>query len=276
MSTTPDVASTAATRIRRVIVIDGEIGAGKSVALRLFEEAVQGIVNPQTNRPYVVTAIQEPVDKWREQGALERFMKDPERYALFFQSYVFTTRIQSILNALDKRPDTDLLLLERSVLSDRYLFMQGLRALVSPQEMTMYREMWALHVQLLKPVGVHLEDHSTTHYVYLKPRMDLCMARVANRGRPEEVKAADSSSSSSTDAKTCGVTLAYQQSLRKSHEVLFEHATLEPGMEVPTFPRRVTVLQGAVVDANYSVPGQAQTNLKQALRSICVSAFQPI
>ena len=86
------------------IVVEGNIGSGKTTFLDNFEDQKKDI-----------EIFAEPVDKWRNvQGhnLLEMMYKDPERYSLLFQTYVQLTMLQQ-----HTRPSSKpIKLMERSLL----------------------------------------------------------------------------------------------------------------------------------------------------------------
>lgn len=205
----------------RVIFIDGLIGAGKSTALTQWTLAFASTRNPRTGRPYKVISVTEPVEKWRTVGILERFYKDPKTHAYAFQTYTFVTRVQAIIEAIKNCPDADVLLVERSVFTDRYVFMHLQRPTVGELTMQMYMEWFQLHEQLL-PFSL-----ASSTFVYLRPNLVSCMQRVEHRARPEE-KCDDSGNAAPTDvvaaqkkAAAGGVSMEYQEMLSDAHDRLF-------------------------------------------------------
>jgi deoxyadenosine/deoxycytidine kinase len=97
------------------VVIDGNIGSGKTTQLDLLEK-----------KGFIVR--REPIDQW----PLEEFYKDPQRWAFFFHMKILQT-----LRPL-KTPKT--VVYERSLLSSRWVFWEVLRkkGQVTPQEDATY------------------------------------------------------------------------------------------------------------------------------------------
>jgi deoxyadenosine/deoxycytidine kinase len=254
-----------------VVIVDGEIGVGKSTLLDMLAKCLGEHMR--------VCVIPEPVDQWRKVGALDRFYKDPQGYAYTFQTYTFVTRVKSVIEAVKACPDANIYLLERSILTDRHIFMECQRKSVGEQTMQMYEE-WCDLWQELMPL-----DLSTATYVYLKPNLKICMNRVEQRGRDEELgakvaaaKAATKAAAAkvvakvATEAKAAaktetgkgGVSLEYQENLRRAHEALFQ------GMHVQEFPAQsrrpfpleaVLVLEGAIVDGDFTPSGKDHREL---------------
>src|SRR5271170_5009913 len=98
----------------KLLILEGNIGAGKSTLIKLL--------SPNPN----LEVIPEPTDKWQHnaggENLLELFYKDTPRWAYTFQSNAFLTRIQAIFEQQKKSPDKEIFLLERSIYCDRFCF----------------------------------------------------------------------------------------------------------------------------------------------------------
>lgn len=174
----------------RVVVIDGLIGAGKSTLLALLADVLRA-------RGLRVAVAPEPVAEWRASGALPLFYSDPARYAVEFQMYVFATRVRSIRLAMTE--PVDVVLLERSVLTDRGVFFRMAGA--SAVQQAMY-DAWCDEWMHMLPFDLRDAD-----FVHLRPTLAACMARVRGRARAEELGG--------------GVTEEYQQRLRATYAQFF-------------------------------------------------------
>ena len=97
------------------VVIDGNIGAGKTTQLNILEK--KGF-----------SVQREPIEQW----PLEDFYKDPSRWSFYFHMV--------ILRTLQPVSDTGTIFIERSLLSSRYVFWPLLvdKGLVSPGEDSVY------------------------------------------------------------------------------------------------------------------------------------------
>ena len=120
----------------RIIVIDSKIGAGKTTLISLLAATFEA-------RGLWVAVIPEPVSEWERIGLLQEFYADqpPKRRAqgaYIFQTYAFITRVESAQKVVTANPDADIYLVERSVLTDRFVFMELLRDLIGPSHMEMY------------------------------------------------------------------------------------------------------------------------------------------
>jgi deoxyadenosine/deoxycytidine kinase len=97
----------------RVIVVDGNIASGKTSFIKIIVEYL-------SETGLRVRVIKEPVDDWKSIGILEKFYKNPKKYAYAFQTYVFSSRIQKAITKYEKyKHVTDLFISERSWFTDR-------------------------------------------------------------------------------------------------------------------------------------------------------------
>ena len=72
----------------RLLILEGNIGAGKSTFLKILGEE------------FDLEIVPEPTDKWQKIGddnLLNLFYKDTSRWAYTFQSYAFISRIHAYL-----------------------------------------------------------------------------------------------------------------------------------------------------------------------------------
>lgn len=186
----------------RILVIEGEIAAGKSTLLARLAEHLRG-------KGHRVATVAEPVAEWVSAGILQKFYGDPERYAYEFQTFVYTTRIQAIVREL-AGASPDVVVLERSPASDRmFMAIQN----VDGTTRTMY-EAWAGIHDLLLPFP--LRDAEA---IYLAPSLAECARRLRRRDRPGEVAG---------DGDDHGVTDGYQHRLRAAHEAFLVGAVGAP------------------------------------------------
>ena len=216
-----------------VLVIDGEIGAGKSTLVGILAEHLTSKygLNVQT--------IYEPVKSWLDCGILTAFYENKKEMAFPFQIKTFTSRVDAGIEAVKEIPDADIYIAERSIWTD-YLFMLHVKEMGllddstegTPGEMLfgIYKEIWKHWKDLLPVVP--------THHIYLKPTMITCMDRVTERCR---------------DGEPSGVTLEYQESLRRYHEAYLEgkHPDLVCKFPEDTNPENVLVIPHGLADADF-------------------------
>lgn len=109
-----------------IISLDGNIGAGKSTLLNEIRDKI-----PEINY------VDEPVGAWtalkNAEGTnlLELFYGDKKRWAYTFQNCAILTRLKNIQDAVNKldssKEEPHIILSERSVLTDKYVFAEMLR-----------------------------------------------------------------------------------------------------------------------------------------------------
>jgi deoxyadenosine/deoxycytidine kinase len=177
---------------RKMILLEGNIGAGKSTVGRVLKES--GLFD----------FIEEPVEAWQEGFAgnlLDAFYSDMQRWAFTFQITAFVTRAktwQEVLALTNHRR----VVLERSIFTDRYVFAINSHRLggMSDLEWQVYCGLW---------------DFLTSNYcvepdciLYYRTPAEVCLERMKLRGRHEE----------------SGVSLEYLRQLETLHdEWLLQH-----------------------------------------------------
>jgi deoxyadenosine/deoxycytidine kinase len=166
-----------------VVVIDGIIGAGKSTLVERFfgdRHFVHG-------KPINIVRVFEPVVGWNITGLLETFYSDPQRYSYLFQTVAFTDRVmanvrafEEYLNSEDRDEYFTIFVLERSCFTDP-IFMTTLYqdGNATDLEYTSYLG-WAKFWKRVMPYTPDL-------FVYIRPSVEKCMSRIAERNRGGEV-----------------------------------------------------------------------------------------
>lgn len=171
----------------KIIVIDGLIGSGKTTILNSLSK----ILN---DKGIKTLAIVEPVDQWKEIGALEHFYKDIKQNCYEFQTYVYITRVKDLLENYNKyKNDYDVFIVERSIFSDRYIFVEMLKEDMGNTRMKMYDEWCDLWKKLI-PFEFNM-------FILLDTTVETSMKRLKIRNRCEEL----------------GITDEYQTNLRNTH-----------------------------------------------------------
>lgn len=221
-----------------VYVIDGEIGAGKSTLLHTLAETIR-------KKGLEVCTVPEPVALWREIGILAKFYANPSEEAFTFQVCTFATRTQAMQDAVALQPNADIYILERTILTDRNVFMELQRDMVDECDMKIYELIFKPYAKMT-PL-----DLTTAKYIYLKPSLEECMTRVSTRGREEEVTTVEGKKEMPAKG---GVSLTYQTMLRKAHEAYLQgmHTKIFPKMpERPFSLDQVVVIEGVIADGNF-------------------------
>ncbi|XP_033642184.1 deoxynucleoside kinase-like [Asterias rubens] len=149
------------------VSIEGNIGAGKTTLVNFFSKQKD------------VTVIEEPVKKWqnvRGHNLFDLMYHDPQQWSFVFQSYVQLTMLENH----SIQVDTPIKLMERSVHSARYCFVENmhLEKKMSDPEFVVLDELYQWVVRN--------HDFSVDRIIYLQTTPEKCHERVLERCRDEE------------------------------------------------------------------------------------------
>lgn len=264
--------STNAKKAPRVVSVEGLIGGGKTSLIASF------LAELAARRPDLkVSYVPEPVKEWLQVGALQRFYASTEKEnradaVYVFQTFTYVTRVKAVMQALREAPDADILLTERTVLTDRHVFMGVQEDLVGAELMSMYAAWCDLFASLLAPL-----DLSGALYVYLRPSIETCMARVQQRARMGEIEAVRAedgrSATQPEEAQGCskkplgagGVSEDYQRCLLRAHDAFLLGAGEPSGPPAPEVPfdrkKQVVLVDGGLADADFRGPCAALSEI---------------
>ena len=159
----------------KIITLDGNIGVGKSTLLERVRAQCPEVL-----------VVQEPVTMWttlqNEQGAslLELFYGDKRRWSYTFQNAAILSRIKCLKEALAVAKPGQLILTERSVLTDRYVFAAMLReqGCLDALEGSLY-DMW---------FEAFANDFPVSAIVYLTTGPAVAAERIKRRARGGEAE----------------------------------------------------------------------------------------
>jgi deoxyadenosine/deoxycytidine kinase len=157
----------------RIISLDGNIGVGKTTLLDHIQKRFPDVI-----------IVKEPVDVWThlkdEQGSslLELFYKDKRRYAFTFQQAAMLSRLLLLQKAVAEAEPGSLILTERSVLTDRFVFAEMLKASgdLSKLEKDLYDQWYNAFAAQLPIAGI----------VYITTSVDTAFERIQTRARDGE------------------------------------------------------------------------------------------
>jgi len=176
------------TKEPKFLILEGNIGAGKSTMLQLLSKLPS------------VALIPEPTAKWQhvnqQENLLDLFYKDTPRWAYTFQTYAFLTRLQAVLEYRARNRHDAVHVLERSVYCDRFCFAKNCyeQGLMTALEWHIYQEWFLWLVESYSPMP--------SGFIYLRTTPEVSYGRLMKRNRPEER----------------GITLDYLKSLHTKHE----------------------------------------------------------
>jgi deoxyadenosine/deoxycytidine kinase len=155
-----------------VLSLDGNIGAGKSYLLSALRAAMPD-----------VEFVDEPVGAWMTlknaegKSLLELFYADKRRWAYTFQNCAILTRLRAIKAAVTTTKKR-VVVTERSVLTDRYVFAEMLRASGDIDDLE-----WQLYMQWFDTFAT---DLPLKGIIYLTTGVGTSAGRIVTRGRHGE------------------------------------------------------------------------------------------
>ena len=167
--------------IRSVIVsVEGNIGSGKSTFVKNMEKAFaeKGIANMK------MVFVQEPVNQWTqikdENGVdmLTKFYGNQEKYAFAFQMMAYISRLSLLKRAYNENPKNTIIVTERSVYTDRYVFAKMLYDSKKIEEVE--------YQIYLKWFDEFISELPVFAMVYLHTSPEVSYARVLKRARDGE------------------------------------------------------------------------------------------
>ncbi len=199
-----------------VVSVDGAIGGGKTTLL----EHLRGELPD-------VEIVLEPVGEWMRlkdasgKSLLELFYEDKKRWAYTFQNCAILTRLRTILAAM-KTTTKRVILTERSVLTDRYVFAEMLK-----EDGTLDPLEWELYMTWFNTFAADLPIKGV---VYLTTGVGTCAERIVRRGRAGEEH----------------IPLDYLAALDAQHHRWLDRAEREDGLSV----LRISTEPGTSLAAN--------------------------
>ena len=176
--------------------VEGNISVGKTTFLQAICESAKSLQKQ-------VEIVPEPIEEWKStahggHNLLELFYSDPNRYAYIFQLYVFCTRVKQQTRCTTRGSGRKpLRLLERSIFSDRHVFVKAGHQ--SNYLSDMQRDVYHSTSNCIVDTMPNLVPDA---FVYLRADPAQCHSRLQNRNRREEG----------------GLPLAYLERLHGYHE----------------------------------------------------------
>ena len=162
-----------------IISFDGNIGSGKSCAVKYFKQNFEKFCNLKTYH-YKVCFLDEPVEQWEYiidvqdgKNAIQKFYEDNEKYAFPFQMMAYISRLSLFKQAL--KQDYDIIFTERSMFTDKNVFAQMLYD---------NKKMNTIEFQIyFKWFDEFLETINAIKTVYIRTSPEICEKRVQKRAR---------------------------------------------------------------------------------------------
>ena len=155
-----------------IITVDGNIGAGKSTLLESIRNEMPDI-----------EVLVEPVAEWltlknaEGKSLLELFYEDKRRWAYTFQNCAILTRLRATKKAMETTTKR-VIITERSVLTDRFIFAEMLRDSgdIDPMEWQLYMNWFDTFASNMPHAGI----------IYLTTGVGTSAGRIVKRGRHGE------------------------------------------------------------------------------------------
>lgn len=164
-----------------IVSIDGNIGSGKSTIVSYLKLHFANYCGSKSN-DCKICFLQEPVSIWEticdEHGKsiITHFYENNERHSFAFQMMAYISRLSLLKNALIK--DYDIIVTERSIYTDKYVFAQSLYDA---------KKMSFIEFQIyLKWFDEFSDILSSIKYVYIRTSPEICDLRVKRRNRQGE------------------------------------------------------------------------------------------
>jgi len=176
-----------------IISIEGNIGAGKTTIVKELYKRFQ-------DRKDIIF-VKEPVDIWETikdddgETILQKFYKNPSKYAFQFQVMALTTRISLLRDTIRENPHCKVIISERCVNSDKEIFAKMLHDdnLINNLDYKIYRLM----------SDEHSKEFPIKGHIYINSDAEICYNRVQKRSRNGE----------------SGIELEYLLKCKKYHDV---------------------------------------------------------
>lgn len=160
-----------------IIVVEGNIGAGKSVLCKLLCSELSVC---SKNVEYV----EEPLDLWTDmngQNILKLFYQNKDRWAFTFQVNAMHTMFNNSLKAIRLSEEGKLVIMERSVFSSTEIFAKVLSEnIFSPAEIVTFNNCKSV-------IPNTFQTYTNKILIYVKTKPDVCLKRIEQRSRKEEI-----------------------------------------------------------------------------------------
>lgn len=164
--------------IPKIISIEGNIGAGKTTIINHIEKRLCETGNTR------IRVLKEPVDIWSTvtdmngETILQKFYANPTKYAFPFQILAFITRISEMKKILEKYPDCEIIICERSLDADANIFAKMLY-----DDGHIDYISYQIYLSMFEEMST---DYIISKIFYLDIPVDICDQRIKQRGREGE------------------------------------------------------------------------------------------
>ena len=158
-----------------IIAIEGNIGSGKSTVIHNLRQSMKNVVT-----------LQEPTLEWENfcgHNMLDLFYSNPTQYAFAVQVYLQSSLFKQFTNLMTQHRTENIILMERSMMSSKEFFIPLMKSksYITDIEASVTSYLCEAFSQAT-PVQLT---------IYLRSQPTVCMERIRQRGRPEEVDRID-------------------------------------------------------------------------------------
>lgn len=171
-----------------IISIEGNIGSGKTTFVNLvkdyFTSGVMKIKKSKNiNKDLPIIFLEEPVEVWNEvkddkgNTILSLFYENQKKWSFCFQMMAYISRLSILKKTINNYPDA-IIITERSVLTDKYVFAQMLydQKMINEVEFQIY----------LKWFNEFISEINIENIIYLNTDPKKCNERILKRNREGE------------------------------------------------------------------------------------------
>ena len=178
-----------------IVSIEGNIGSGKTTLIQRLEERYGSLLG-FNEKKYVF--LREPLDVWnsvrdRDENILQKYYREPKKYALPFQIMAYITFHQRLVDAIKDADENTVIICERSMESSCTIFAKMLRDSGIIDE---------VNFQILIMFYEKMELIPVDAIIYLDTDVKTNIERIKKRARSGEEK----------------ITQEYLENCRKKHE----------------------------------------------------------
>ena len=105
-----------------IFTVDGNIGSGKSTLIKLMKQKYKEFLNKK------IVYLPEPVDIWESirdkngKNVIESYYENQSKFAFPFQMMAYISRVHQIREIMNTCEDNTIIICERSVYTDKYVF----------------------------------------------------------------------------------------------------------------------------------------------------------
>ena len=223
----------------KIVSLEGNIGCGKTTMWNYLKHQYASTAE--------VSFLREPVDLWQTSirnaegtSLFQLYLNDPKKYGFPFQLMVRLTRINLLQKQIKEMPNAKVIVCERSLQADEYVFAKMLHDQGFIDDVS-----FQVYSMLCKSLT---EIPSLSIIIYLRATPEVCLRRIARRGRPGEAE---------------GISLEYLKDCHSYHEDWILNMNHEEEKEVSIFNKNTSARSRVLIlDVNDDASSISQDDKK--------------